>query len=91
MSVGNPVICAECGYLHGNHAFSCTRDELRRRRKEVEHLRAVLRDIVIGGIGDRNWSADEIRSYAAAALAVTDAERSGSSRAVRGPPAASGP
>lgn len=26
MSVGNPVMCIECGYLHGHHSSSCTRE-----------------------------------------------------------------
>ena len=30
MSVGNPAMCIECGYLHGRHATSC-----KRQRKTV--------------------------------------------------------
>jgi hypothetical protein len=36
MSVGNPVMCVECGVLHGNHQPSCGRQRL---EAEVERLR----------------------------------------------------
>lgn len=82
-------MCPECGYLHGHHSSECTRSLT--LKDTISILRTALRNISIGGIGDANWSVDEIRSYAADMLNAADAERSGSSRAVRGPPAASDP
>jgi len=35
---------------------------------EIERLRAALDNIVIGGIGERNFTLSEIRAYAADAL-----------------------
>lgn len=28
MSVGSPIMCPECGYLHGHHAVSCERQKM---------------------------------------------------------------
>lgn len=39
---GNPIMCAECGVLHGNHQPSCGRQEWENFKRR---LNAIMREI----------------------------------------------
>jgi hypothetical protein len=44
-------------------------DMIRLQREEIDRLRAALDNIAIGGVGERNWTLDEVRAYAGESLA----------------------
>jgi len=48
--------------------FEWLADEIARRDAEIERLREALQNIVIGGIGERNFTMSELRAYAEDAL-----------------------
>lgn len=47
---------------------------LRERDAEIARLREALKNIYIGGIGERGWTLDEIRAYALNAYSAPTSE-----------------
>ncbi len=65
MSVGNPIMCPECGYLHGRHAVSCERQRgavwTRLCRMAIKRHRAVWR---LCGSNPITWPLHEMQIVA---------------------------